>query len=132
MCGDPGFTVYLSSPPLPAAVLAKRHVRPLNSDTLGQLMNGKIRKKLGIIPQNVTWGGKLILLHHHHMVLTRMKKWVEQIILSHWFIVSSTEEDHLKVCSKPGDKEDVCNIVCSFVNPQDRRRKSLPACLETS
>ncbi|XP_031421135.1 retinoid-inducible serine carboxypeptidase [Clupea harengus] len=40
------------------SVLAKRHVRPLNSETLGQLMNGKIRKKLGIIPQNVTWGGQ--------------------------------------------------------------------------
>ncbi|KAL2101497.1 hypothetical protein ACEWY4_003258 [Coilia grayii] len=38
--------------------LARRHIRPLHSESLGQLMNGKIRKKLGIIPRNVTWGGQ--------------------------------------------------------------------------
>ncbi|XP_041941959.1 retinoid-inducible serine carboxypeptidase [Alosa sapidissima] len=40
------------------AALAKRHIRPLHSESLGELMNGKIRKKLGIIPRNVTWGGQ--------------------------------------------------------------------------
>lgn len=34
------------------------HVAPLYSDPLTELMNGLIRKKLGIIPQNVTWGGQ--------------------------------------------------------------------------
>ncbi|XP_049925130.1 retinoid-inducible serine carboxypeptidase [Epinephelus moara] len=36
----------------------RRHVRPLHSLSLSELMNGPIRKKLGIIPQNVTWGGQ--------------------------------------------------------------------------
>nr|XP_040047093.1 retinoid-inducible serine carboxypeptidase isoform X1 [Gasterosteus aculeatus aculeatus] len=37
---------------------ARRHVRPLHSQSLSDLMNGPIRKKLGIIPKNVTWGGQ--------------------------------------------------------------------------
>lgn len=37
---------------------ARRHVRPLHGQSLSELMNGPIRKKLGIIPQNVTWGGQ--------------------------------------------------------------------------
>ncbi|XP_029293729.1 retinoid-inducible serine carboxypeptidase [Cottoperca gobio] len=36
----------------------RRHIRPLHSQSLRELMNGSIRKKLGIIPQNVTWGGQ--------------------------------------------------------------------------
>ncbi|KAI9515013.1 Retinoid-inducible serine carboxypeptidase [Dissostichus eleginoides] len=36
----------------------RRHIRPLHRQSLSQLMNGPIRKKLGIIPQNVTWGGQ--------------------------------------------------------------------------
>lgn len=38
--------------------LMRRHMHPLQRQTLAQLMNGPIRKKLGIIPQNVTWGGQ--------------------------------------------------------------------------
>ncbi|KAL6103600.1 scpep1 [Pungitius sinensis] len=37
---------------------ARRHIRPLYSQSLSDLMNGPIRKKLGIIPENVTWGGQ--------------------------------------------------------------------------
>ncbi|KAM4635477.1 retinoid-inducible serine carboxypeptidase [Polymixia lowei] len=40
------------------SLLARRHIRPLHGQSLAQLMNGPIRKKLGIIPQNVTWGGQ--------------------------------------------------------------------------
>ncbi|XP_036944220.1 retinoid-inducible serine carboxypeptidase [Acanthopagrus latus] len=40
------------------ALLTRRHIRPLHSQSLSELMNGPIRKKLGIIPQNVTWGGQ--------------------------------------------------------------------------
>ncbi|KAG7459547.1 hypothetical protein MATL_G00211790 [Megalops atlanticus] len=40
------------------ASLRHRHVRPLHRQSLGELMNGPIRKKLGVIPQNVTWGGQ--------------------------------------------------------------------------
>ncbi|CAJ1076703.1 retinoid-inducible serine carboxypeptidase [Xyrichtys novacula] len=36
----------------------RRHIRPLHGQSLSELMNGPIRKKLGIIPQNVTWGGQ--------------------------------------------------------------------------
>ncbi|XP_069577697.1 retinoid-inducible serine carboxypeptidase [Brachyistius frenatus] len=36
----------------------QRHIRPLHGQSLSELMNGPIRKKLGIIPQNVTWGGQ--------------------------------------------------------------------------
>ncbi|XP_070778637.1 retinoid-inducible serine carboxypeptidase [Enoplosus armatus] len=36
----------------------RRHIRPLHSQSLSELMNGPIRKRLGIIPQNVTWGGQ--------------------------------------------------------------------------
>lgn len=38
--------------------LFQRHVGPTANDALSDLMNGPIRKKLGIIPQNVTWGGQ--------------------------------------------------------------------------
>ncbi|XP_071764923.1 retinoid-inducible serine carboxypeptidase [Centroberyx gerrardi] len=40
------------------SLLMRHHIRPLHSQSLSQLMNGPIRKKLGIIPQNVTWGGQ--------------------------------------------------------------------------
>ncbi|XP_078126444.1 retinoid-inducible serine carboxypeptidase [Sander vitreus] len=40
------------------ALQTHRHIRPLHSQSLSELMNGPIRKKLGIIPQNVTWGGQ--------------------------------------------------------------------------
>uniref|UniRef100_A0A672G1E7 Carboxypeptidase n=1 Tax=Salarias fasciatus TaxID=181472 RepID=A0A672G1E7_SALFA len=36
----------------------RRHLRPLYRQSLSELMNGPIRKKLGIVPQNVTWGGQ--------------------------------------------------------------------------
>ncbi|KAK3723791.1 hypothetical protein QZH41_007101 [Actinostola sp. cb2023] len=38
--------------------LYSTHVGRLYADTLTTLMNGPIRKKLGIIPANVTWGGQ--------------------------------------------------------------------------
>ncbi|KAJ8404247.1 hypothetical protein AAFF_G00340200 [Aldrovandia affinis] len=40
------------------SLLMRRHVLPLHRQSLSQLMNGPIRKKLGIIPRNVTWGGQ--------------------------------------------------------------------------
>ncbi|XP_061837625.1 retinoid-inducible serine carboxypeptidase [Nerophis lumbriciformis] len=40
------------------SMLARRHIAPLHKQSLSQLMNGAIRHKLGIIPQNVTWGGQ--------------------------------------------------------------------------
>ncbi|KAM9780660.1 retinoid-inducible serine carboxypeptidase [Neosynchiropus ocellatus] len=40
------------------AQLARRHIRPLHGQSLSELMNGPIRKKLGVIPHNVTWGGQ--------------------------------------------------------------------------
>ncbi|XP_061906531.1 retinoid-inducible serine carboxypeptidase [Entelurus aequoreus] len=40
------------------SLLARRHIAPLHKQSLSQLMNGAIRHKLGIIPQNVTWGGQ--------------------------------------------------------------------------
>ncbi|KAI5628830.1 retinoid-inducible serine carboxypeptidase precursor [Silurus asotus] len=40
------------------SALKRRHVRPLQGQSLDVLMNGPIRKKLGIIPNNVTWGGQ--------------------------------------------------------------------------
>ncbi|KAL0993578.1 hypothetical protein UPYG_G00110010 [Umbra pygmaea] len=40
------------------SLLARRHIGPLHRQSLSELMNGKIRKKLGIIPKNVTWGGQ--------------------------------------------------------------------------
>uniref|UniRef100_A0A8C6L4G3 Carboxypeptidase n=1 Tax=Nothobranchius furzeri TaxID=105023 RepID=A0A8C6L4G3_NOTFU len=41
-----------------SALLARRHIYPLHSQSLSELMNGSVRKKLAIIPQNVTWGGQ--------------------------------------------------------------------------
>lgn len=38
--------------------LASRMLSPLYQDDLAELMNGKIREKLGIIPDNVQWGGQ--------------------------------------------------------------------------
>ncbi|GFO38099.1 carboxypeptidase [Plakobranchus ocellatus] len=38
--------------------LYRRHVKPLYGNSLDELMNGPIRKKLGIIPDNVQWGGQ--------------------------------------------------------------------------
>lgn len=40
------------------SIMMQRHIGPLHRQSLSQLMNGSIRKKLGIIPQNVTWGGQ--------------------------------------------------------------------------
>ncbi|KAL6476406.1 hypothetical protein MHYP_G00149050 [Metynnis hypsauchen] len=40
------------------SALKCRHIRPLHRQSLSQLMNGPIRKKLGVIPKNVTWGGQ--------------------------------------------------------------------------
>ncbi|CAG5898908.1 unnamed protein product [Menidia menidia] len=40
-----------------------RHLRPLHRQSLSELMNGPIKKKLAIIPQNVTWGGTLSSTH---------------------------------------------------------------------
>ncbi|XP_048847470.1 retinoid-inducible serine carboxypeptidase [Brienomyrus brachyistius] len=40
------------------ALLVRRHVKPLHRQSLSELMNGPIRKKLKVIPQNVTWGGQ--------------------------------------------------------------------------
>ncbi|XP_068587607.1 retinoid-inducible serine carboxypeptidase [Cebidichthys violaceus] len=36
----------------------RRHIRRFYGQSLSELMNGPIRKKLGIIPKNVTWGGQ--------------------------------------------------------------------------
>ncbi|KAK2832760.1 hypothetical protein Q5P01_016649 [Channa striata] len=44
------------------ALQTRRHIGPLHSQSLSELMNGPIRKKLGIIPQNVTWGGQADLV----------------------------------------------------------------------
>ncbi|XP_021528469.2 retinoid-inducible serine carboxypeptidase [Aotus nancymaae] len=38
--------------------LCQRHVRHLQGDALSRLMNGPIRKKLKIIPEDQTWGGQ--------------------------------------------------------------------------
>lgn len=38
--------------------LYQRHVERLHKDSLSDLMNGPIRKKLRIIPDSVTWGGQ--------------------------------------------------------------------------
>uniref|UniRef100_A0A2R8M4I3 Carboxypeptidase n=1 Tax=Callithrix jacchus TaxID=9483 RepID=A0A2R8M4I3_CALJA len=38
--------------------LCQRHVRHLQRDALSRLMNGPIRKKLKIIPEDQTWGGQ--------------------------------------------------------------------------
>uniref|UniRef100_A0A672Z149 Carboxypeptidase n=1 Tax=Sphaeramia orbicularis TaxID=375764 RepID=A0A672Z149_9TELE len=42
----------------PLVLQIRRHIQRLHSLSLSELMNGPIRKKLGIIPQNVTWGGQ--------------------------------------------------------------------------
>lgn len=38
--------------------LCQRHVRHLHGDSLSQLMNGPIRKKLKIIPEDCSWGAQ--------------------------------------------------------------------------
>ncbi|XP_004684459.2 PREDICTED: retinoid-inducible serine carboxypeptidase [Condylura cristata] len=38
--------------------LCQRHIRRLHRDTLSQLMNGPIRKKLKIIPEDCSWGAQ--------------------------------------------------------------------------
>lgn len=40
------------------AKLHDRHVKPMEEDNLSDLMNGPIRKKLKIIPDDVQWGGQ--------------------------------------------------------------------------
>ncbi|KAI4880484.1 hypothetical protein NFI96_016248, partial [Prochilodus magdalenae] len=39
------------------STLKRHHILPLHRQSLSELMNGPIRKKLGVIPANVTWGG---------------------------------------------------------------------------
>nr|XP_030737508.1 retinoid-inducible serine carboxypeptidase isoform X5 [Globicephala melas] len=41
--------------------LFQRHVRHLQQDALSQLMNGPVRKKLKIIPEDCSWGGSKLL-----------------------------------------------------------------------
>ncbi|XP_023123199.1 retinoid-inducible serine carboxypeptidase [Amphiprion ocellaris] len=55
---EPDEKSALSAGKDPIALQAQRHIGRLHSRTLSELMNGPIRKKLGIIPQNVTWGGQ--------------------------------------------------------------------------
>lgn len=40
------------------SLLYHRHIARLQKQSLGELMNGPIKKKLKVIPQNVTWGGQ--------------------------------------------------------------------------
>ncbi|KAM3598684.1 uncharacterized protein V6R79_021250 [Siganus canaliculatus] len=47
------------------ALQTRRHIRPLHGQSLSELMNGPVRKKLGIIPQNVTWGGQAEAVFSH-------------------------------------------------------------------
>uniref|UniRef100_A0A8C4NCQ5 Carboxypeptidase n=2 Tax=Eptatretus burgeri TaxID=7764 RepID=A0A8C4NCQ5_EPTBU len=42
----------------PLSRLSRRILKRFHEDKLDALMNGPIRKKLGIIPKNVTWGGQ--------------------------------------------------------------------------
>lgn len=42
----------------PGLVMERRMLRHLHDDKLTELMNGPIRKKLGIIPEHVQWGGQ--------------------------------------------------------------------------
>lgn len=42
----------------PLVRLCQRHVRHLQGDTLSQLMNGPIKKKLKIIPEDISWGAQ--------------------------------------------------------------------------
>ncbi|KAF7645059.1 hypothetical protein LDENG_00211050 [Lucifuga dentata] len=55
---EPAETVAASAGQDFLSLLTRRHIRPLHSQSLSELMNGPIRKKLGIVPQNVTWGGQ--------------------------------------------------------------------------
>lgn len=48
-----------------------RHIRPLHRQSLSQLMNGQIKEKLGIIPENVTWGGPTVFQHARPWKQTR-------------------------------------------------------------
>lgn len=50
--------------------LSRRLVGPLHRQSLFQLMNGPIRKKLGVIPQNVTWGGMNLTISHFFIQLS--------------------------------------------------------------
>uniref|UniRef100_A0A8C4ILZ2 Carboxypeptidase n=1 Tax=Dicentrarchus labrax TaxID=13489 RepID=A0A8C4ILZ2_DICLA len=52
------YNILTQEPDDKLASITRRHIRPLHSQSLSELMNGPIRKKLGIIPQNVTWGGQ--------------------------------------------------------------------------
>lgn len=42
----------------PLVRLCQRHVRHLQGDALSQLMNGPIKKKLKIIPEDISWGAQ--------------------------------------------------------------------------
>ena len=55
---NPPFSTVDLSDKSPLEKLYWRHCGALNTPSLSTLMNGVIRKKLGIIPKNVTWGGQ--------------------------------------------------------------------------
>ena len=54
----PPFPTFKSTAYTATGHLYVRLVSRLYTDPLTELMNGEIRKKLGIIPSNVTWGGQ--------------------------------------------------------------------------
>ncbi|KFO34999.1 retinoid-inducible serine carboxypeptidase [Fukomys damarensis] len=55
---DPARKSSLEFVPNHLVRLSQHHVRRLNQDALSQLMNGPIRKKLKIIPEDITWGAQ--------------------------------------------------------------------------
>ena len=59
------FTLHLCLTKTAGLSLAKYALQAFNQESLDDLMNGPIRKKLGIIPKNVTWGGERIDLILH-------------------------------------------------------------------
>lgn len=48
----------LSTPGL--TKMYERHVLAFQRDQIDDIMNNEIREKLGIIPESVTWGGKIV------------------------------------------------------------------------
>jgi len=55
-----------------------RHLKVYEADPLDALMNGKIRDKLKIIPQNVTWGGQSGMVFQY-METAFMKPYISQV-----------------------------------------------------
>ena len=104
--------LYKNSSRLSHHHLFTHYITKTHSNTLFDLMNGPIRKKLGIIPGNVTWGGQ------SHLVEESQYADIPSSVLPD---VSKLLRDGMKVVVYEGQLDMICGVLGaeSWINKLD-------------